>query len=179
MVKHEIDEIFDYLVNSYGKGFEINDSIYQYWSKELSQYEKLDIMERLKTLMSEERYSMKAPLLEAIVKGITKTSDKINFNELVYYCQFCHRGYNNYEQMVEHEDRCRSIRYIERQYKRFNFGTVNKKELYNLPQEEFDTRYKKLLKLVLERTTNEREKQIIKNIFNPPIEQKAKAFLNN
>ena len=177
MVKQEIDNVFDYLINSYGKTFEINDSIYEYWSKELSQYEYLDIMERLKTLMGEERYSAKPPLLQAIIRGITKTSDKINFNELVYYCQFCHRPYNNYEQMVEHEDRCRSIRYIERQYKRFNFGTVDKKELYNLSQEEFDERYKKLLKIVLEKSTNENEKQIIRNIFNPPNEQQARIFL--
>jgi len=178
MTKREIDNIFEHLMNSYGKSFEFNESIYNYWSKELSQYEYLDIMERLKTLMSEERYSMKPPLLEAIIRGISKTSDKVNFNELTYFCQFCHRAFNVYDEMVNHEDRCRSVRYILKQYKRFNLGQIDKKFLYQLPQEEFDIRYKKLLRLVHSRTNNEQEKKIIDNIFNPPSPQEAREFLN-
>ena len=54
---------------------------------------------------------------------------------------------------------------------------VNKKELYELEENEFQKRYDDLLKYIMEHTTDEKEKQRIGFIFNPPTpEEVAKYF---
>lgn len=178
MDKNQVLEILNYLDDNY-KDFEITEDKLSYWCEQLSQYDYQDIRNRLKELMSEERYSYQPPFLEAIIKGITKKHNKVDFSQLTYFCRFCRRPFNDKNELDTHEDRCSSIRYIESQYKRFNWGEVKDKvEMYNMSEEEFDTKYKKILRLVQQKTTDEMEKQRIEFIFNPPSQEQARKFLN-
>ena len=181
MDKKEVKELFNYLEQNYSN-FEYDKSKFDYWFNELQQYDNDDVRERLKDLMSDERYNYQPPFLETIVKGLTKKSGKLDFSQLVYYCKFCRRGFNDRKELDNHEDRCRSIKYIERQYKRFNLEKIDnakKRELYELSEEEFDRQYKLILKYVMQQTTDESEKTRISFIFNPPSQEQAKAFLGN
>jgi len=180
MNSEKIKEIVKYLKTSY-PSYEFKNEMIDYWINELSQYDYEDIMNRLKELMGEERYSYQPPLLEAITKGITKKHNKVDFNELVYFCRICRRPFNSKEELDIHEDRCSAIKYIASQYKRFrlpNLTTNKKRELYELPEEEFDKQYKMILKYVMQHTNDEMEKTRISFIFNPPSQEKAKEFLN-
>ena len=178
MNSEQIKELIKYLKNSY-PNYEFKNEMIEYWEQELSQYEYEDIKNKLKELMGEERYSYQPPLLEAITRGITKKHNKVDFNELVYFCRICRRPFNSKEELDLHEDRCRSIRYIEKQYKRFNWGEVkNKAEMYNMSEEEFDKKYKIILRKVQNATNDELEKTRIEFIFNPPSQEQARKFLN-
>lgn len=176
MSKDEILEMLDYLASSY-TNFSDVDGKFRYWNQTLSQYNGDDVWNRLRELMKENTFSLSAPTLDMITRGLTKIADKVDFTQQTYFCMFCRKAFNDYDMMVEHEDRCRSIRYIERQYKRFELGEVNKRELYQMPQGEFDEKYKKLLRLVQARTTNENEKNLIDCIFNPPKEKTSREIL--
>lgn len=179
MNSEQIKELILYLKNSY-PSYDFKKELIDYWKQELSQYDYEDIKNRLKELMSEERYSYQPPFLEAITKGITKKHNKVDFTKLTYFCKICRRPFNDKNELDLHEDRCRSIRYIESQYKRFNWGEVKDKvEMYNMSEEEFNTKYKKILRLVQQNTNDEMEKTRIEFIFNPPSQEKAKEFLNN
>ena len=132
--------------------------------------------------MSDERYSYQPPFLEVIVKGLTKKQNKLDFSELTYFCMFCKRPFNDRNELEEHQDRCRSIKYIISQYKRFNLGEIDnnkKRELYELPEEEFDRQYKIILKYVMQHTNDESEKTRIGFIFNPPTPEQARAYFQN
>lgn len=180
MSKEQIKEIIKYLKNSY-PNYEFKPEMIEYWKQELNQYDYEDINNRLKELMSEERYAYQPPLLEALTKGIIKKHNKVDFNELVYYCQFCRRPFNDKQELDPHEDRCSAIRYIQRQYKRFMWPKLTGtqiKEMYNMSEEEFDEKYKIILRKVQNLTTDEMEKTRIEFIFNPPSQEKAKEFLN-
>lgn len=178
MNKKEVKDLFAYLSASY-KDYVFKPELIEYWEQELSQYDYEDIKNRLKELMSEERYAYQPPLLEAITKGLIKKHNKVDFSQLTYFCMFCRRPFNDRKEFEEHQDRCRSIKYIERQYKRFNWGEVKDKvEMYNMSEEEFDTKYKIILRKVQSLTTDEMEKQGIEFIFNPPSQEQARKFLN-
>ena len=54
-----------------------------------------------------------------------------------------------------------------------------KRELYELPEEEFDRQYKIILKYVMQHTNDESEKTRIGFIFNPPTPEQARAYFQN
>lgn len=181
MNREEVKNIMSYLVDNYKNNFEITQSKKEYWCQELSQYDNEDITNRVKQLMSEDKYAYQPPLLEAITRGVTKKHNKVNFDELVYYCLFCKRPFNNKNELDKHEDRCSSVKYIQKQYKRFSWPKLTGtqiKEMYEMPEEEFDEKYRVILRKIQKLTNDESEKRRIEYIFNPPTQEEAKKFLN-
>lgn len=177
----EIKKILRHIEDSY-VDFTFTKDMYEYWNKELQYYDYSDIFTRLKELMGEDRYHYKPPFLEAITRGISKAKDKVDFTKQVYYCKHCGKAFNDLSQTHNHEDRCSAIKYIERQYIRFNLGDIDnqkKYELYNMSESEFDEKYKIILKYVQQHTTNDVEKLLIENVFNPPNIEKAKNMINS
>lgn len=176
MNKEEVTELLEFLEISY-PNFEIKEGMTDAWLNELQMYDCNDVKKNLARLMSDEYYQKTPPLVNMIIKNLTKVNEKIDYSKLVYFCPICRRKYNDKELLDEHFDRCSSVKYIVHQYERFKLGKVNKKELYEMAKDEFDTRYKKLLKKIQQLTTNENEKSVISFIFNPPRNENARQFL--
>lgn len=147
--------------------FKLTDEKIKLWHDTLQQYDNEEVNERLKELMQTQTYANVSPTLTMLTADLKKVNDKVDFTKLVYFCNRCRKAFNDRDLLEIHEDRCRSIAYIERQYERFNLGSINKRELYNMEQEEFDTRYDKLLKYVLAHSEDEKEKNRIELIFDP------------
>lgn len=176
MNKEEVTELLEFLEINY-PSFEIKEGMVNAWLNELQMYSCDEVKKSLAKLMSDDYYQKTPPLVNMIVKGLTKVNEKVDYSKIVYFCPICNRHFNDKKLLDEHFDRCSSVRYIIQQYKRFDLGNVDKRTLYEMPKEEFDERYKKLLKKVQELTTNENEKKIIDFIFNPPRNEMAKKFL--
>lgn len=177
MNKKQVIEILEYLGMSYPNFGDIESKL-GFWYDTLQYYNYLDVKDRLYDLMQLKEFGLAAPNLSRIVAPLTKIKDKMENKDFSYYCMFCRRIFNDYDELCAHEDRCRSVKYIVRQYERFNLGTVDKAKLYNMPSDEFDEKYNKLLKIVQQRTGSAEEKQIIEYIFNPPTPDETKAILN-
>ncbi len=181
MNKEEIKQIIGFMQTNY-PNFNFKKELIDYWKKELANYDFNDIDTRIKQLMSDERYAYQPPLLEAITRGLTKKDNKVDFSKLTYFCRICRKPFNDQEELQVHEDRCSSIRYIKSQYKRFGWASLTGtqiKEMYNMPEEEFDEKYKIILRKVQKLTTDEMEKTRIEFIFNPPTKEQAIAFFQN
>lgn len=179
MNREETRTLLNFLEMSYS-GFSVTKEKLDFWHEELQQYDLDDVKRRLNELMSNERYAFVPPLLDIIKSGLTKKKDKVDFSQQIYSCKHCRKMFNDLDETHLHEDRCSAIKYIERQYKRFNLGAIDnsrKYELYNMSEKEFDEKYKKILKYVQEHTNQEYEKALIENIFNPPSMEAAKNFL--
>ena len=177
MEKKKVIDVLDYLGMNYST-FGDTKSKFEMWNKILKDYSYDEVMDRINELMARKEFLTVCPTLTVIVSPLTKIKDKQTFEGALFMCQFCGRAFESKEEMEIHEDRCRSIRYIEKQYKRFKLGVIDKKILFDMQEDEFQERYKKLLKFVYEHTGNDYEKQIIENIFNPPTPEKAKEVLN-
>lgn len=151
------------------------------WYEELQDYSFSDVVERLKQVMCEERFQVKPPTIPYITNGLRKLKNKINWDEAVYYCDLCHRPFNDLIEMQEHRARENSIEYIVRESKKWlnkTFDKVGLARLYEMSEEEFKTRYYKLLHYIHDHTTDEFEKTRIGFIFNPPNAIEARKYLD-
>ncbi|MBQ7030798.1 MAG: hypothetical protein IJN13_00305 [Bacilli bacterium] len=181
MTKKEVDEFFKHLNGRYPK-FEFKPEIIEFWGNKLLLYDSYDVQKNLESLMYDERYQNSPPQLEIILKNLPKALEKTNFASLKFSCKHCKRSFLTIEDVHEHEDRCNAIRYIARQYKRLNLGEFDnskKRELYNMQEEAFDQKYKKLLRRVQEFTNDELEKIRIEFIFNVPTANTARKFVGD
>ena len=176
MNKVEINKLFEIISIEYGN-FNVDADKYKYWADFLEPYSFEDVKTRFYELRNQREFTIMPPSASVITRGLTKTNNKVNFDEITFTCQFCHRFFNTYDDMVEHEDRCRSVRYIERQYKRFGRDSIDKRFLYNMPEDEFQSKYKQLLHFVYEHSNSDNEKRIIASIFNPPSPNEAKELI--
>lgn len=178
LTKKEIKDLFTHLTASY-KNYKFDSELTKYWEEQLSQYDYEDINDRLRELMSEDRYAYQPPLLEALTRGLTKKSNKVDLSDYRYPCMFCRRLFDSIDEVHKHEDRCRSIKYLERQCERFNLQTLDKRKFYEMDEDEFEERYNKFLRYFQQQTTNEAEKQIIEYAFNAPNREQANTVLHN
>ena len=101
------------------------------------------------------------------VVNLTSIADRIkNTNEIDYQtlCKICGKLLSK-EQQVVHEDRCRSIRYMEKQYKKLFNKELSRRQLWEISKEEFDKKYDEFLKYILPKITNLDEKHAIEMYF--------------
>lgn len=176
MEKRKVIDILEYLSVNYTT-FGDPVSKIEVWNQVLKDYNYEETINRINEMMTRREFLTTPPTLMAIVGPLTKSNEKISLDGKLFGCQFCKRLFNSIEEMEQHEDRCRSIRYIERQYQRFGKDSINKRELYEMQEDDFQTKYKQLLKFVYEHSYNETEKNIIASIFNPPNPDKAKEII--
>lgn len=134
------------------------------WYKELKNYDYEDVVEKLEQHFRTEQYQ--PPKVYFLTKNLIKTADKNKQEEYVINCPLCGRVLKP-EEYDAHYDRCLSVQYVLRQYRRFNIpNPPTKKVLYQMEQYEFDERYKRLLMYVQKFSTNEDEKWVIDKILN-------------
>lgn len=180
MTKEQVKELLNILNNNYNNFINENnyESILTTWLNELCQYDYNDVLERTKELLSKSEFQMKQPTLYHIVAPLTKVNDKVDFTKMVFYCPRCKKAFNDEIIMDKHTDRCRSIDYVIRETKKWFNKDITRKELFQMNEKEFEERYDKLLRYIMEHTTNEEEKIRISYIFNPPSQEETKKFLN-
>lgn len=177
MNAEEIRKVFDILTYNV-KGFSYDKGTFMAWAEELSQYDADDVFSKLKELLAERIFQTTTPTVYYLIKGLRKTKDKIDYTQTVFYCRLCGRPFNSIEAHHEHEDRCSSVKYILKQYLRFGLNPIpNKRDLFEMSEDEFDKKYKELLKIVYNKTTDKLEKIRIEFIFNPPKKEVAKDFI--
>lgn len=157
--------------------FEIKEGMPEMWFDVLMEYSFEDVKMKLEEHLSEDRFQKQPPTAYLLVKGLPKIRDRIDFTKDTFYCDICNRPFNNQEELKIHRDKCSSIRYLIKQNKKWFNRNIDKKFLWNLSDEEFDERYNKMLKYIMEHTTDENERTRIGYIFNKPSEEEALKFL--
>lgn len=178
MSENETIEIIKFISENY-KYFEPTDGLIKSWQEELSQYDYEQVKTSLKGYMSEDRFQNQPPTIYMLVKNLPKVKDKIDFTKDTIYCDICRKAFNDRDELNKHFDRCSSTRYVIRQTKKWFNRDIDKKFLWSLNDEEFNERYDKLLRYIMEHTTDENERKRISFIFNPPSEQEAREFLGS
>lgn len=183
MNKEEVLELLKLLKSNYNNF--INESnkkeMLETWATELSQYDNDDIVEELKKALSLPEFQMKPPTLYYITSKCKKKHDKIDWNELVVYCDNCGRPFNSFDEMYKHRERENSIEYIFRETKKWynkELNNLDKRKLFEMSDQEFKIGYDKLLNYIYEHTNDDEEKRRISYIFNPPNLDEAKSFIN-
>ncbi len=179
MTKLEVDELVNLIDMNY-RGFIKEPILFsKKWYEYLYQYSFEEVENKLHECMSMEQFQYQPPTLDYLIKDLTKIQDRVDLSKMIVYCQFCKRIFNSINELHIHENRCRSVRYIARQYQKYFNREVNKRELYEMDNEEFNEKYDILLKYVEKHISDEKEKKIINFIFNLPGKETAKKFINS
>lgn len=174
--KEEVKEIFKIIKFNY-PNFEIKEGMASMWAEVMSEYSYEDVKKKLEEHLAEDRFQKQPPTAYLLVKGLPKIRDRVDFTKDTIFCRFCNKAFNSEEEHDKHYDRCSSIHYLIRENKKWFNRVIDKKFLWQLSDEEFEERYNKMLKFIMEHTTDERERTRISYIFNPPNEEQAKEFL--
>lgn len=160
MLKNETNIILQRVKTYYPK-FYYDEYIISSWYMELKYYDAKKIIEALRIYSQEHIEPPGVASLMAIAKRI-ETESEIEYET---FCNFCGR-YLDCKEQEEHENRCRSIRYIERKYKEIYNKNIDKKSLWDLSEEEFNEKYDKFLESILKSNyCNENEKFYLGQYF--------------
>ena len=177
MNKKETIELLNF-IHTFYKDFEIREDIISAWYNIMCEYDFNDVKREVEKFMAEDRYQKQLPTAYMLIKGLPKVKEKVDVQDGVkIYCNICNRPFNSHEELDKHFDRCSSIRYVIKQSKKWFKKDIDKGFLWGLNDEEFEERYNKLLKYIMEHTEDENERKRIGFIFNPPSEQEAREFL--
>lgn len=172
MNKADVREILECIALNY-KTFEITETLFKMWLDELQQYDKEDVMNKLKDMIASGKYNINPPMLMTLVNGLTKKSKKLDWSKNITYCRRCNKAFqcdkDGYSKdYKEHEGKCKSIDYVIKQTKKWFGKELTRAELWAMNEKEFNERYDKLLHYIYNHTEDDNEKTIIGYIFNPP-----------
>lgn len=135
------------------------------WTRLMGPYDYDDVFNNLENFLKDERNYGKDPDAYQLIRGLLTTEDKKTNSLGRVACQFCGRWFNRLE-LADHEDRCRSVKYLKRVYKKYLNSNLNVgKELYEMNQEEFDKRYINTLEKALPRVTDILDKRGMTNVI--------------
>lgn len=147
----------------------LGDSIYlellNEWERIMGPYDFEDIKGNLEKFLINENNYGKDPDAYQLVRGLLTTKDKEENSKGKVYCMFCKRIMSRLE-IHQHEDRCRSIKYLQRIYKNyFKRELDDLARLYNMANKEFDKAYIYILEKALPNVTDIIEKRGITNVI--------------
>lgn len=170
MTRLEVKELIDiitihrpYFVSRLGDN--ILNNMMKEWERIMGPYDFEDIKNNLETFLKNENNYGKDPDAYQLIRGLLTTEDKKTNSLGRVACQFCGRWFNRLE-LADHEDRCRSVKYLKKVYKKYLNSNLNVgKELYEMNQEEFDKRYINTLEKALPRVTDILDKRGMTNVI--------------
>ncbi len=177
MTKKDLNEILDYIELNYN---DFNDSMRNEWAKKMVFYDKKLVLEALEKIMSDEFYQRKLPTLTYILRGLPKADEIESFKNRRVLCDICRRPFENVEEMGKHYQRCCCVSTIKREtkkYKGVDLTDYEVAQLYQMSDEEFEERYKKLARFLIENSDLDWQKRIMECYLNPPSPEKAKEVL--
>ena len=174
MSRSEFLEIFE-KVSANAVFFKADEVHEKVWYEVLCNFVYEDAMKNLEILLKDEKFRMNPNVYE-VIKGLTPIDKKVDFGKVVVYCPICKRAVNQSEE-AKHRERCQSIRYLVKQYKKWTGKDLAKRSLWEMSEEKFQEKYDRFLHYILEHTEDKHEKMRIDFIFNPPRKEVAKRFL--
>lgn len=158
MQKEEVYDLVRFVDMSY-KGFVKNlEEMTNSWYRVLKEYKYQDIKNRLDKLMAMEQFQYQPPTLPFLVKDIPTVEEASKKNNFYQECNICHRKFKTEQEYKIHFERCSSVRYVMKQTKKWFKRDLDKRELYQMSEEEFNARYNKLIVHIYKHTENEKEK---------------------
>ena len=158
MEKSETNILLQRIKTFYPKFFYASYTV-ENWYMELKEYNANLLVRALRQYAEDNQDPPSVINLKAIADRMSKDTE-IDYETL---CKFCGRLLTK-EQQVVHEDRCRSIKYMERKYLQLFNKQLDKRQLWEISKEDFDKKYDEFLKYILPKV-NSFEKMYIEKYF--------------
>jgi len=148
------------------------------WERIMGPYEFEDIKANLEKFLKDESNYGKEPDAYQLIRGLLTIEDKKNGSKGQVQCMFCSRIMSRLE-IHKHEDRCRSIKYITKLYKRYLKREIaDKRALYEMDDKEFNEKYIHVLEKVYPFLTSITEKRSMSNVIETYYGREPKYTIN-
>lgn len=156
-------------IKSHYQEFSIENYKVKEWHEILKEYDDREVNEELTRHLTNDVSIAYIPKVTMLVKFLTKCSDKGKIVDFYTNCKICGKQFktNIYMQEVkEHEDRCRSIRYLKKVYKKYLNRTLeNINDLYSMSKDNFTKNYDQVLRVLLTKDIDTQERERINLYF--------------
>ena len=149
-------------IKQHYQDFIIDDQKIEEWFKELKDYNYDDVNKKLDEHLRNEQYGNQIPKVYFITKHLTKEKDKQKVENFLVRCSICGKVIK-YSEFQTHMDRCNSVEFINLQSKKLFGKEIDKQRYREMPFEEFDKIYNKLLERILQTSKNKDEIERIEN----------------
>ena len=141
------------------------------WYEQLKDYDYKDVEQKLIEFLIDNNNSNKIPNPYQLKVNLITTSIKSERSKYTTSCKFCGRFFN-YHDLSKHENRCRSVKYIEKMCKKYYEKDLSdKKMMYEISDEEFDKKYIESLEKFLPRV-DDKQKELISKVLETYKEEK-------
>lgn len=159
-----VQETNDFLkrIKQHYQDFIIDNSKLDEWYKELKDYSLKDVNKKLDEHLRNEYYGNQIPKVFFLTKHLVKEKDKDKTDNLLVRCSLCGKviKYLNFQ---NHMDRCNSVEFINLQSKKLFSKEIDKQRYREMPDEDFDKIYNKLLERILQTSDDKEEIKRINN----------------
>ena len=135
------------------------------WYGVLKKYDENDVLQNLEQWLSSEENKHYLPDVYSIVRDLYTIDEKNRPMDYSVGCQYCKR-LMPYKEIRLHEERCRNVEYIYKNYKKLFNKELSKKTLWQMNLDEFNKKYYQCLELFIkELDSNTLEYRNIKNVI--------------
>lgn len=133
------------------------------WHKVLEPYEHSDVDRKLVEYFRDGDNIGKIPDVYYITKYLKTHSEKQSSSGIWVRCPLCQKelAQNSFD---SHYDRCSSVNYIYKKTEQYFNQTLDKRRLFEMPQDEFDKRYLDFLNKLLPKVSDLEEKTRLEKI---------------
>lgn len=149
-------------IKQHYQDFVIDNYKIEEWYKELKNYAYDDVNNKLEEHLKSQQFGNQIPKVYFLTKHLTKEKDKGKVEELIVRCSICGKIIK-YKDFQEHMDRCNSVEFINLQSKKLFSKEIDKQRYREMPDEDFDKIYNKLLEKILQTSKNKKEIERIEN----------------
>lgn len=159
MTREEVKNLVD-KIQVYRQSFLITNNVYQEWNRILEPYDYPDVDNKLNEFFQDGDNYGKYPDAYQLVKHLTKTVDKLKNKGMLISCKNCGR-FLSMEEYDAHFDKCNSVEYLVRNYKKYYNKNLSLSKIWKLPDDKFWEMYWKFNEQIIPLVTEEKEKNML------------------
>lgn len=159
MTREEVKSIVD-KIQVYRQTFLITNNVYQEWNRILEPYDYDDVNNKLNEFFKNGDNFGRYPDAYQLTKHLMKATEKSKNKGMKIACKNCNR-FLSIEEYDTHFDKCNSINYLKRNYKKYYGKVLSSKELWALSNEKFWELYWKFNEQIVSKIQKGDEKETL------------------
>lgn len=174
MTLSETDKLLS-KIKSFHQYFEKTDEKVKDWYIILKNYDYKEVCAKLNRLSGSFETGNIVPTISMLIEGL-KSNKKVEIKNYDVYCPHCKR-YIELNKYDKHRDKCASISYFLKEYKRITNKELSREKLELLSDEDFKKQYDVLLRMIQNNPTYLNQIIYIEKYFGNEIEADIKEII--
>lgn len=149
-------------IKTFRQSFLVKKDTVDNWLNVLKDYDYKDVDQKLDEYFRESKNFGQYPDPYYLTKYLIKTDEKFSMSNIMIKCPLCFKTISQ-TKYDDHYDRCSSVDYVIRMYKKYYHRKLNRVELESLSDEKFDEMYWKFCESLYKTIPEGLQKKCLEN----------------